>query len=240
MEISRVENYLVKIKNVTAKSNRNDFMQLSVASKKIGKVANIEAVAYLVTELRENLNIGKNITAKQIINISENIIDNWFWLNHADIKKCFNNAMQGEYGEIYDRMDIMVINKFLKLYEADLLAKIENERWKESKDFQKELLQQPEMEEVREKFKKIRLAVEAKMRESLRPRHFKTLYEFYESIEADPFEIEDILDKKSPEKKYVVSPEEYGKYIRTKLLWRINNNSILRTKEDLINQINIL
>lgn len=64
----------------------------------------------------EQLNVGKNMTAEQIERANPLIYKKCFSWTAEDLKLCFNNALQGKYGRIFDRMDINALFEIINAY----------------------------------------------------------------------------------------------------------------------------
>lgn len=85
---------------------------------KNGETVAKAAIVYAITDLAMFLNLGKerNMTVPQIAQTAEMVLQKYNYLKLDDLKLCFNNAKQGVYGKIYDRLDGQVIFEFLNAY----------------------------------------------------------------------------------------------------------------------------
>lgn len=105
---------------------------------KNGELIAKAAIVYAITDLAMFLNLGKerNMTGQQIAQTAEMILQKYNYLKLDDLKLCFNNAKQGVYGKIYDRLDGQVIFEFLNAYsdsravEAERLNLLAHDRHK--------------------------------------------------------------------------------------------------------------
>jgi hypothetical protein len=73
-------------------------------------------VAVMIVELVQSFNVGKKMNETQIRITAQHIIKKYYFLTVADFRLCFNNAIAGEYGVVYDRLDTNVILSWLKIY----------------------------------------------------------------------------------------------------------------------------
>lgn len=67
-------------------------------------------------------NVGKKMTDTQILMTVQGITRKYYFLNLADIKHCFDRAIMGEYGPLYDRLDTNTILEWLRKYQEERLG----------------------------------------------------------------------------------------------------------------------
>lgn len=73
-------------------------------------------VSYMITDLLESFNIGKNMSDYQIAKAADLIIEMYYYLKIDDFKLCFNNVIKGKYGSVYDRIDVQTILSWIARY----------------------------------------------------------------------------------------------------------------------------
>lgn len=70
-------------------------------------------------------NTGQNMNQDQIVNLTEIILEDYYYMKLDDLKLCFKNAMKGKYGQTY-RMDASVILGWLEKYTEERLNEADN------------------------------------------------------------------------------------------------------------------
>lgn len=73
-------------------------------------------ITLLIIDLDESFNIGKGLSVPQIEHLSISIVQRMGSLTLDDIALCFYRAKCGDYGQVYDRLDLNVINTWLNRY----------------------------------------------------------------------------------------------------------------------------
>lgn len=76
----------------------------------------IADITLLIIDLNESFNIGKGLSVGQIEHLSITIVQRHQSLTLEDIALCFHRAKCGDYGTVYDRLDLNVINGWLNQY----------------------------------------------------------------------------------------------------------------------------
>ena len=71
---------------------------------------------YLIGNATFQLNISKRMNQQQVRTAAEIISGEYYYLNLADFKLCFQKGISGEYGQIFDRVDISVLCDWLRQY----------------------------------------------------------------------------------------------------------------------------
>jgi hypothetical protein len=79
----------------------------------------------LVGELADSFNIGKNMTAGQMVDTAQMILNEYPELKIDDVALCFSKAKKGRYGKVYDRLDGPIVFEWLELFLADKHEQIE-------------------------------------------------------------------------------------------------------------------
>jgi hypothetical protein len=79
----------------------------------------------LVGELADSFNIGKNLSAPQMVDTAQMILNEYPELKIDDVALCFSKAKKGHYGKVYDRLDSAIIFGWLEMFLADKNEQIE-------------------------------------------------------------------------------------------------------------------
>ena len=87
-----------------------------------------------LTELRNTLNIDRNMSEQQIAMCAEAIVDSdeFYMLRAEDFDLCFRKAAQGAWGEFYGRLDQPMVFSFVRKYSIERDAAIARKRDNES------------------------------------------------------------------------------------------------------------
>jgi hypothetical protein len=87
-----------------------------------------------LTELRNTLNIDRNMSEQQIAMCAEAIVDSdeFYMLRAEDFDLCFRKASEGAYGEFYGRLDQPMVFGFIRKYSIERDAAIARKRDNES------------------------------------------------------------------------------------------------------------
>lgn len=90
------------------------------------------------------------MTGQQIAMCAESIVEEMWRFKLDDIDLCFRNGVMGKYGQIYDRMDQMVIFGWLKEYEKERDAAIAKKRDSDqiANNNVYEIFQHPQMKQI--------------------------------------------------------------------------------------------
>lgn len=99
----------------------------------------IALLVKLINDLANSLNVGKNMTAQQVIDASQLLYDEFGQMKLNDVVLCFNKIKRGHYGVIYDRLDVHVIMEKMHRFDADQAEQIEYFRQRENKQLQRNL-----------------------------------------------------------------------------------------------------
>lgn len=87
-----------------------------------------------LTELRNTLNIDRNMSESQIAMCAEAIVDSdeFYMLRAEDFDLCFRKASEGAWGEFYGRLDQPMVFGFIRKYSIERDAAIARKRDNES------------------------------------------------------------------------------------------------------------
>jgi hypothetical protein len=99
--------------------------------EKKGQKSSVALLVILINDLADCLNIGKNMSAQQVIDCAQIVFDEFSQLKLNDVVLCFNKIKRGHYGVIYDRLDVHVIMEKLHRFCADQDEQIEYHRQRE-------------------------------------------------------------------------------------------------------------
>lgn len=105
---------------------------IALMQKKYGNTKVMETVAEMVVGTIEFFNVPKlsamqvKMTTKFICGKGE---DEYDYLNFADINLCFENAMRGKYGQLYNRIDGQIILMWLDKYAWERATLIEEKSY---------------------------------------------------------------------------------------------------------------
>lgn len=61
--------------------------------------------------------------------LSESILEQFSLLNLAQIRVCFIKGKRGEYGAIYERLDVAVVLGWLTLFSEETMREVENRNY---------------------------------------------------------------------------------------------------------------
>ena len=103
---------------------------LSHIKKSYGKQS---AIAYIETwlyNLNDYLNISRRLKKEQIYETALYIIQDYYYLNIAELHLFFTKLKKGEFGNLYEGIDGYKILSFLKTYEQERLSHFEKKRIK--------------------------------------------------------------------------------------------------------------
>lgn len=83
-------------------------------------------IAIWITNMVDYVNVGKKMGEQQILETAMLILDEYWMLTLADINLVFQRAKKGHYGELYDRLDGIVILSWFKKYFDERCETAEN------------------------------------------------------------------------------------------------------------------
>lgn len=92
---------------------------MATFKKESGETKARALMAYMIGDAIKALNVGKTMNDIQIARASDLILEEYYFLKPDDFKLCFNRAITGKYGAIYDRIDIQIICGWLNQYCSD-------------------------------------------------------------------------------------------------------------------------
>lgn len=86
--------------------------------RKVDRGTTVAKIAMLITRLCSRLNIDRNMNSSQIAMCAEEIVNEKWMLKLDDVDLCFRLGLQGQYGEIYNRIDQTIIFTWLNKYQT--------------------------------------------------------------------------------------------------------------------------
>jgi len=89
---------------------------LATVKKYHGPEAAKDAVIEIMGQASALMNVGKNLKPHQIDFIAIEILQEFYWLNVGEIRYVMTCGVRGEYGEVYDRLDTIVIFGWIEKY----------------------------------------------------------------------------------------------------------------------------
>lgn len=89
---------------------------LATVKKYHGPEAVKDAVIEIVAQSAALLNVGKNLKPHQIEFIAVEILQEFYWLNVGELRYIMKQGVRGEYGEVYDRIDTIVVFGWIEKY----------------------------------------------------------------------------------------------------------------------------
>ncbi len=102
--------------------------QLSLLAK-ADKKALLKALSALITQLRQSLNVGKNLDTLQVYECASLLAEKYWYLRLEEFLYVFKQAKLGKYGKIYDRLDVQVISGWLHAYDTgERLVELQRQR----------------------------------------------------------------------------------------------------------------
>lgn len=100
-----------------ARAMSSEKPSLALIKKEKGEQAIMDILISLIARAQNALNIGFKMNPMQIQTAAELILERFYFLRIDELKLCFNNALAGDYGEIYNRIDVAVIMGWLNQYD---------------------------------------------------------------------------------------------------------------------------
>lgn len=84
----------------------------------------------ILTDTALFFNTGQNMNQDQIAQLTELILEDYYYMKIDDLKLCFKNAMKGRYGQVY-RIDGAVVLNWIEKYSAERFAEADNMSYRE-------------------------------------------------------------------------------------------------------------
>lgn len=115
---------MVEVKNVddalaAATLNREQFPSLAVLKKDFGAQKVETVIKLYLVELCELVNLKRPLREKQIDAIAMEVVSAYYSLTIADVHVIFRKARNGEFGELYESLDMPKVMKWFADYFAE-------------------------------------------------------------------------------------------------------------------------
>lgn len=107
----------------------------------------VKVKALLMIMIDKTLNffsVGKTMSDTQLAMTIDMILEDYSVYKPDYFQLCFKRAMKGNYGTTYDRVDGQIIFEWLRKFDAEYTAEIENERINQQKRITKDVYLTPE------------------------------------------------------------------------------------------------
>lgn len=112
------------------------------------------AIQRLVANLARSFNLSNTINNAQLLEMSLLIMEKYYYLKIEELAYVFKNAKLGQYGKVYNRLDIQIICEWIETYlvseERISLFEKESQKYKQAEK-EKSVMS----DKSRERFKKI-------------------------------------------------------------------------------------
>lgn len=96
----------------------SSYPSLAVVKKVEGKVFTRAIMVLIISDVCLFYNTGQNMSQSQIAELSDFIIEDYYYLKIDDFKLCFNNGKKGVYGDVY-RVDGGVLLSWIERYRKE-------------------------------------------------------------------------------------------------------------------------
>lgn len=99
---------------------------IAVVNREFGETHLRAFMVNVLNDLINFFNVGKSMSAVQVAQTADLVIEEFYYLKPDDFKLCFTQAKKGIYGKLYDRIDGQVILEWLHRYDQDRCIQAEN------------------------------------------------------------------------------------------------------------------
>lgn len=114
MEVRTVDDALA-----LASQNREQFPALSRLKRDFGAQKVETVIKLYLVDLVELVNLKRPLREKQIDAIAMEVVSTYYMLTIADVHVIFRRARNGEFGELYESMDMPKVMKWFSGYFAE-------------------------------------------------------------------------------------------------------------------------
>jgi ribosomal protein L24E len=143
-----IQALISKDKGVLIEASRGIDLQKAVSGLKLFQINNkagfqtmLSCVSFLLTDLNNFFNV-KGMNTNQILETADLICEKYTHSSLEDLIYCFKKIKKGEYGQLYNRLDGMIVLECLAKHEEEKADHIENEHRK-FKNSEKSILNIP-------------------------------------------------------------------------------------------------
>lgn len=96
----------------------------------LGEMPTKAILAMILTNTALFFNTGQNMNQDQIVQLTEIVLEDYYYMKINDLKLCFKNAMKGKYGQVF-RIDGAVILSWLEKYQEERFNEADNASYKQ-------------------------------------------------------------------------------------------------------------
>lgn len=114
MDVKNVDDALA-----LATTNREQFPALATLKKDFGAQKVETIIKLYLVELTELVNLKRPLREKQIDAIAMEVVSSYYSLTIADVHVIFRKARNGEFGELYESLDMPKVMKWFSDYFAE-------------------------------------------------------------------------------------------------------------------------
>lgn len=98
---------------------------IAVVNREFGETHLRAFMVNVLNDLINFFNVGKSMSAVQVAQTADLVIEEFYYLKPDDLKLCFTRAKKGVYGRLYDRIDGQVILEWLRQYDQERCVQAE-------------------------------------------------------------------------------------------------------------------
>lgn len=92
---------------------------IAVVNREFGETHLRAFMVNVLNDLINFFNVGKSMSAVQVAQTADLVIEEFYYLKPDDLKLCFTKAKKGAYGKLYDRIDGQIILEWLRQYDQE-------------------------------------------------------------------------------------------------------------------------
>lgn len=100
-------------------NNRELCPSIAVLRRDYGSEAIADIIMLYLADLRDNVNLKRPLTDSQISNIAYEVVTEYYSLTIADVHVIMKKAKRGEYGELFESLDMPKVMTWFREYFAD-------------------------------------------------------------------------------------------------------------------------
>lgn len=100
-------------------NNRELCPSIAVLRRDYGSEAIADIIMLYLADLRDNVNLKRPLTDNQISNIAYEVVTEYYSLTIADVHVIMKKAKRGEYGELFESLDMPKVMTWFREYFAD-------------------------------------------------------------------------------------------------------------------------
>lgn len=212
----------------------NPTATLSTVKKYRGEAKVQAIIEHLIKSAAKFLNVGRGINEFQIAETARMIYDEYYYFTVADLKVCFRNGVSGKFGQLYDRLDGMVILDWFDQYagQRSQIAERESTKHMKLKAEADKVAHMPEwlrkwLKEWEASRKKVFSEAKANNAEGIKFWNLQTFLEYIgRASDSDKMEIWQLFEAKYMNEPTRIEFEAYAVYQSNLILMAINKGEI--------------